>query len=83
MKVKSLLIAGVFALGMIFALGGQPQARSTEDEGVQARMERGVENVDGYLQQGLSQKTHDAIAGQADSSTKWFKELKASVANVD
>lgn len=81
--MKPFLIASALALGLVFALGGQPKQRSNDDAGVQSRMERGVERMDGYLAQGLTQDTHDQLASRAQASVDFFDGLKSSVANVE
>lgn len=68
--MKALLVAAVFAVGSVIALSGGSQSdANSQDSMVQQQMDR----FDSALQNGLSEKTHDEIATQAQKSATWLQ----------
>ena len=78
--MKAFLVAAALALGLVFALGGQPDSSGTQDSSFSARVEQGAESFDGYLEKGLSNRTHDELAQHADKAQGWFVNIGESVA---
>lgn len=79
--MKAFLIAAALALGLVFALVGQPDSTDTQDSIFSARVEQGADSFDGYLQKGLSGKTHDELAQHAHQAKGFFLGIGERVAN--
>ena len=74
--MKGLIAGAALAIAAVFALqGGSDETARGQD----SQLEQSVHRVDGVLQKGLSQETHDKLAKQADSSAEWLRGLSASV----
>jgi hypothetical protein len=74
--MKGLVIGVALAFASVVALqGGSEEPAHSQD----SQLEQGMNRVDGVLQHGLGEDTHDAIAKQADSSAEWLRGFGESV----
>lgn len=70
--MKSLIFAVLVIFGLALAIGGRGYSDAQEDPGI----EQGVQQIDSYLQQGLTPETHDTIARNARESADWLKSIE-------
>ena len=76
--MKSLMLAALVAIGLVLAFGGTGGDSAQRDHA----WKQGVQQVDSYLQAGLSPGTHAAIQKNAHASADWLSGLGKQVADA-
>jgi len=70
--MKSLIFAALVIFGLALAIGGRGYTDAQEDP----RIQQGVQQIDSYLQQGLTPEAHDTIAKNARESADFLKGIE-------
>lgn len=68
--MKQILIVFIAAGALIIAFGGEGRDQTGE-----AAWSQGVETVDRYVSEGLSEQTHDTLSEQVSGTSVWVKSF--------
>jgi hypothetical protein len=76
--MKFLLLGAIVVIGLALAFGGGGSSSNAQNES-RSLPQQGVDNVDAYLQKGLTPETHQLIAEKASSSAGWLKGIEETL----
>lgn len=74
--MKFLLLGAIVVIGLALAFGGGGSSSNAQSD---SRLQQGVDQVDAYLQKGLTPETHQIIADKASSSASWLKGFEETL----
>jgi len=70
--MKMLIFAALVVFGLALASGGTGNTRAQDD----SRLQQGVQQIDSYLQKGLTPEAHDAISENAQASADFLRGIE-------
>lgn len=71
--MKTLIFAALVVIGLALA-GGTGNSNAQDD----SRIQQGVQQIDSYLQKGLTPEAHDALSNKARASADFLRGIKES-----
>ena len=70
--MKTLIFAALVVFGLALASGGTGNSNAQDD----SRIQQGVQQIDSYLQKGLTPRAHDELSKKARASADFLQGIE-------
>lgn len=71
--MKTLIFGALVVIGLALAFGGTTNNSDARDD---SRIEQGVQQIDSYLQKGLTPEAHDALSKKARETSDFLQGIE-------
>ena len=76
--MKTLILAALVVFGLALASGGTDNSDSRDD----SRLQQGVQQIDSYLQKGLTPEAHRELSTKARASADFLQSIEQRALDV-